>query len=112
MRLPAPSCSSSDLFDAAFALFLQNRPPNPARSLSVRASGLSLADEAPQLSLFPEEARVLRHTDLERAVDKIRAKYGYHGIQRGIMLTDPALNLDAKGVNIIHPIGFLGTLSQ
>lgn len=76
----------------------------------MRTSGLSLEDEAPQLSFPPEDARRLRRTDLERAMDSIRAKYGYQSIRRGIALLDPALDLDAKGANIIHPIGFLGTL--
>ena len=60
--------------------------------------------------MFPEETRRLRRTDLERVMDKIREKYGYYSIQRGLMLTDPALNLDAKSDNTVHPIGFLSTL--
>ena len=43
-------------------------------------------------------------------MDKIRAKYGYFSIRRAIILVDPALDLDAKGDHIIHPVGFLGTL--
>lgn len=66
------------------------------RSLSVPASGLSLEAEIDQFSLFHEENRVGRHTALERTMDKIWGKYGYHSIQCGIMLTDPALNLDAR----------------
>ena len=83
----------------------------PAGDPSVRACGLSPAEEAPQLSLFPEDVKRQKREDLEQAVDRIRAKYGYTGIRRGIQLLDPALDLDAKGSHIIHPIGFLGTLS-
>lgn len=110
-RLPRPACDSTSIFDCAFALFRQNRPRAPVRSLSVRASGLELAPDAPQLSLFVDDNRRQRRTDLENAVDRIRAKYGYESIRRGIMLTDPALDLDAKGCNIIHPIGFHNTLN-
>ena len=110
-KLAFPVSNSSDLFASAFRLFQANRPARPVRSLSVRAAGLSPADEAPQLSLFPEDVRRQKREDLERAVDRIRAKYGYTGIRRGIQLLDPALDLDAKGSHIIHPIGFLGTLS-
>ena len=109
-KLPLPTCSSSAIFDAAFQLFQDNHPAKPVRSLSVRACGLSLEAEAAQFSLFPEENRARRHTDLERAVDRIREKYGYHSIRRGVTLLDPALDLDAKGDHIIHPVGFLGTL--
>ena len=109
-HLHVPVCNSSDIFASAFRLYSQNRPSRPVRSLSVRASSLSLEEEQPQLSLFPDDNQRLRHTDLERAVDRIRRKYGYSSIQRGIMLQDPALNLDAKSDNTIHPIGFLSTI--
>ena len=110
-KLKAPASNSTDLFDAAFRLFCTNRPSRPVRSLSVRACGLSPAEETPQLSLFPEDVKRRKREDLEQAVDRIRAKYGYTGNRRGIQLLDPALDLDAKGSHIIHPIGFLGTLS-
>ena len=109
-RLCTPVCTAADLFQSAFRLYRDNRPPKPVRSLSVRALGLSPEEEHPQLSMFPEETRRLRRTDLERVMDKIREKYGYYSIQRGLMLTDPALNLDAKSDNTVHPIGFLSTL--
>lgn len=109
-RLHSPTCISSDLFSVAFSLFLENHPPRPVRSLSVRACTLSLVDEAPQLSFLPEDIQRLKRTDLECAMDRIRSKYGYESIRRGIMLTDPALDLDTKSNHIIHPIGFLGTL--
>ena len=111
-KLAFPVSNSSDLFASAFRLFCANRPARPVRSLSVRAAGLAPADEAPQLSLFPEDVRRQKREDLERAVDSIRARYGYTGIRRGIQLLDPALDLDAKGSHIIHPIGFLGTLAR
>ena len=111
-KLSMPLCNSTGIFEAAFALYLDHRPPRPVRSLSVRASGLTPVGDGVQLSLFGEERRSLKHTDLERAMDKVRAKYGYASIRRGIMLTDPALDLDARGEHIIHPIGFLATLNR
>lgn len=51
-----------------------------------------------------------RRTDIDRVIDRIRAKYGYFSIRRAITLLDPALDLDAKGDHTIHPVGFLGTL--
>lgn len=50
-----------------------------------------------QLSLFPEEQKAQRRADIDRTIDKIRAKYGYFSIRRAITLVDPALDLDAKG---------------
>ena len=63
-----------------------------------------------QLSLFPEERKAQRRADIDRAIDKIRAKYGYFSIRRAITLIAPALDLDARGDHTIHPVGFLGTL--
>ena len=82
----------------------------PVRSLSVKTSGLTPADGIVQLSLFPEMQKAQRRSDIDRALDKIRGKYGYHSIRRAIALVDPALDLNAKGNHIIHPIGFLQSL--
>lgn len=109
-KLREPVSNSTEIFEAAFRLFERNRPAHPVRSLSVRAAGLTQADTAPQLSLFPEVIRRQKRDDLEQAVDRIRGKYGYASIRRAIQLVDPALDLDAKSGHIIHPIGFLGTL--
>ena len=83
---------------------------HPVRSLSVQVSGLAPAEEMIQFSLFPEERKAQRRSDIDRTVDKIRAKYGYFSIRRAITLVDPALDLDAKKEHTIHPVGFLGTL--
>ena len=77
------------------------------RSLSVRALGLTMAQENVQLSLFEEDVKTQKRNDLEQTIDSIRSRYGYFSIQRGIMLTDPKLNLDAKREHTIHPVGFL-----
>lgn len=63
-----------------------------------------------ELSLFSEERKAQRRTDIDRVMDCIRVKYGYFSIRRAITLLDPALDLDAKGDHTIHPVGFLGTL--
>ena len=110
-RLSLPTSNATDLFSTSFQLFKAHHTSGkPVRSLSLRALGLVTADE--QLSLFPEEQARRREHDLEAIIDKLRAKYGYHSIRRGIALLDPALDLDAKGEHVIHPIGFLGTLEQ
>ena len=63
-----------------------------------------------QLSLFPEEQKAQRRAAIDRTLDRLRGKYGYFCIRRGITLVDPVLDLDARGEHIIHPVGFLGTL--
>lgn len=110
-KLHRPVCDSSSIFNAAFGPYQANRPIKAARSLSVSATGLSIAEECPQLSMFEEDNRALRRVDIEQAMDKIRSKYGYESIRRGIQLVHPELDLDAKGEHIIHPVGFLNTLN-
>ncbi len=63
-----------------------------------------------QLSLFPEEQKAQRRAAIDRTLDRLRGKYGDCSIRRAIVLVDPALELDARGEHIIHPVGFLGTL--
>ena len=110
-KLPVSTDSTLTIWEATVDIFRHSYTNGrPVRSLSVKASGLSPADGMTQLSLFPEERKAQRRADIDRAIDKIRAKYGYFSIRRAITLIDPALDLDARGDHIIYPVGFLGTL--
>lgn len=111
VRLTRPTSNTLDIWEAAVELFRRHHTAgSPVRSLSVKASGLSLAESMEQLSIFPEEQKAQRRATIDRTLDKLRSKYGYFIIRRAVTLLDPALDLDAKGDHIIHPIGFLGTL--
>ena len=95
--LARASCTTQDIFTAAFALYKQNKPEKPIRSVSVRACNLTVLDDV-QLSLFPEAARSQKQEQLETAIDGIRDRFGHFASQRGVMLTDLQLSaLDAKG---------------
>lgn len=110
-KLTHPTDSTLTIWEAAMDIFRRSHTGGrPVRSLSVKVTGLAPADETTQLSMFPEERKAQHRADIDRTIDKIRAKYGYFSIRRAITLVDPALDLDAKGDHIIHPIGFLGTL--
>lgn len=111
VRLTRPTCNTLDIWEAAVDLFLRHHTAgSPVRSLSVKASGLALAEEMEQLSMFPEIQKAQRRADIDRTLDRLRNKYGYFIIRRAVTLLDPALDLDAKGEHIVHPVGFLGTL--
>ncbi|WP_093989890.1 DNA polymerase IV [Massiliimalia timonensis] len=102
-----PNRTVKDLFDQSFSLFKLHLPEKPVRSLSVRACQLSVMGNE-QLSLFPEEFKLQKLERLDRAIDKLRERYGHFSIQRGIMLTDPELsNLDPKRDHIIYPVRFI-----
>lgn len=112
-QLPDSTANTLDIWEATLELFRQHHTGGePVRSLSVKASGLTPADGVVQLSLFPEVQNAQRRGDIDRALDKIRDKYGYHSIRRAIVLVDQALDLDAKGAHSVHPIGFFGTLHE
>ncbi len=106
-RLSYPTCTAKDLFDRAFALYRENKPECPVRSLGVRACHLSIQG-VQQLSLFEEAAKRQKQEQLERTMDSLRSRFGHFAIRRGIMLCDPALSaLDPVNDHVIHPQAFL-----
>ena len=111
-RLLRPTANTLDIWEAAVEIFRQHHAGGVSvRSLSVKVGNLAPAEEMGQMSLFPEEQKAQRRAMIDQTLDKLRRKYGYFCIRRGITLVDPSLDLDAKGDHIIHPIGFLGTHS-
>ena len=90
----------------AFALYKNNKPDKPIRSIGIRASGL-IPFGYVQESMFEEVNKIQKREDLEQAVDKIRAKYGYFSVRNGTVLSDRDLSaLDAKEEHVILPFGF------
>ena len=112
-KLPRPTNSTMAIWETAVDLVTRSRSGDiPIRSLSVKVSGLSPADETDQMSLFPDLQREQRRKDIDRVVDQIRAKYGYFSIRRAVTLLDPALDLDARGDHVIHPVGLSSMFSN
>ena len=110
-QLRIPTCTSQAIFEKAFALYQNNRPANPVRSLGVRACKLSYV-EYRQLSFLDDMVKDQRQEDLERSIDKIRQRYGHYSIRRGIMLMDKNLShLDPITEHTIYPEAFLKTQS-
>ncbi|MBQ3109371.1 MAG: DNA polymerase IV [Clostridia bacterium] len=93
-KLRRPTDLSSELIEAAMALFLANYRvpfPKPIRSVGVGAADLVPADAPQQLSLLEDESARLREERLERAIDYVRGRYGYDAIRRAVLLTDPEI---------------------
>lgn len=106
-QLSIPTCTAQSIFEKSFALYQDNRPLNPVRSLGVRACKLSYMKYR-QLSFLEDAARDQRQEDLERSIDTIRQRYGHYSIQRGIMLMDESLShLDPIAEHTIYPEAFL-----
>lgn len=83
-------------------LYRQHRPREPLRSVGVRGCRL-LPLECQQLSLFDRHPERLR---LEQTVDGLRQRFGSKSVQRGLMLTDPALSAVDPADHVIHPVGY------
>jgi len=109
MALPAPSMIATELTDAAMKLLRKHyRWEKPLRGVGIRGTNLIPLDAVRQLSMFGDEERRRALEQLEYAIDGIRRRYGYHSIGRALLSTDEKLGkLDAKGDNVIHPVGYL-----
>ena len=96
-----PTMLCGDIAQAAFALYCRHFPiGTQVRMLGVTVSGFDYHIEQLTLdSLISDEGAA--HEKKERAEDaiaKLREKYGYASVQRGIVLEDEKLNgLDIRG---------------
>lgn len=90
--LPRATCSAADIAATAVRLMAKLHAfPAPLRSVTVAA--IRLTDRnVTQLSIFDDAGE--REEKLEESIDKIRGKYGYKSVKRGLMLkNDLAVNL-------------------
>ncbi len=91
-KLDYESCVSGVLFDKAWSLYRTSGfTRRPLRLIGVRACELSHGG-AEQLSLFADHTKTKRQEQEERAIDKIREKFGHFSVQRGIMMMDTELS--------------------
>jgi len=86
-KIKRPTDITRDILDISFELFKEVRTL-PLRSIGIRASTLVHADEPEQMNLFVNEKKHEYQRTIDRAVDTIRGKYGYHSIQRGLTRLD------------------------
>ena len=85
MPLSSPTQDGKKLYHAACHLFDTLWNGNPIRLLGIRAGKLTDADEPVQLDLFSYDPKAIeKEQKIERAMDKIREKFGKDLIQKGI----------------------------
>ena len=94
----APTALCGDIATTAFALFCKHYPLGAkVRLLGVTISGLDYHIEQLNLLDLTEDSYGKKER-AEDAVAKIRAKYGYASMQRGVVMADETLNgLDIRG---------------
>lgn len=108
LKFNRPSCLASEFVDYAIRLYMrENICSKPLRSLGIRGTGLVPADSVVQLSLFDDETKRDNLIKLEHTMDYLRERYGYFSLQRGTLLRDRKIVIDAKNENIIHPVSYI-----
>lgn len=68
----------------------------PLRSIGIRAIDLVSEKEPIQTTMFKDEQKEKRLEDLEKAIDKVREKYGKESIVRSVILSDSVLGMSNK----------------
>lgn len=109
-KLKTPTSASLEIARTAFDLFRKSYSWGlPIRSIGVRGAGLVSAEQPVQLSLFADHSKREKWERIDKAVDSIRARYGYSSIHRAAMQADPLLGkINPKDDHIVHPIGYFG----
>ncbi|MDR2590343.1 MAG: hypothetical protein LBC71_05095, partial [Oscillospiraceae bacterium] len=83
-KLKRATDTTREILDVAYELFKEVRML-PLRSIGIRMATLVDVNEPEQLSLFVAENEINYNRSIDRAVDEIRNKFGYHSISRGGM---------------------------
>ncbi len=89
-----PTTLCGDIAKAAYKLFCERFPENtPVRMLGITLSGFDYHIEQISLDSFMEEGKAYEKREkVENAVAKLREKYGYASMQRGVVLEDETCN--------------------
>lgn len=89
----SPTSLCGEVAKAAYALFCKNYPlGEKVRLIGVTLSGFDYHIEQMALDVAGEKATYEKMERAENAVAKIREKYGYAKLQRGVVLADERLN--------------------
>ena len=95
----SPTAHCGDIAKAAYALYCQHFPLSMrVRMLGITVSGFDYHIEQIRLDDVLDGQDYEREERMESAVEKIRKKYGYATLQRGLVMEDEKLNgLDIRG---------------
>jgi len=89
-----------EILETGFELYKEVRML-PLRGIGLRMATLVPAGEPEQMNLFINEKKHANQRSIDRAVDTIRDKYGYHSIKRGLTVLDDQLGgLNAREEHI------------
>lgn len=90
--LERPTMISREIFSAAERLVCENYSwERPLRSIGVRVTELVAQADGVQLDMFTDNRARERRISLDLTTDRLRNKYGYHCLHRGLSVLDPSL---------------------
>lgn len=79
----------------------------PVRSVGISVSDLAADTIYSQTSLFCDEVKREKAERLDKAVDRLKARFGTFAVQPAVLLKDRKLSgFDPKNDHIIHPVGY------
>ena len=106
--LKRPTFLTSELAEMAMKIFRQKYEfSHPIRSLGLRATNLTPANQPLQMDFFSDHAEIIQAERLEQTIDHVRRRYGHQAIVRGIIYEDRALTgIIPKEAHTIHPVNF------
>ena len=104
--LISPSYITNEIAQKAVDIFhTKYHFVKPVRSIGVRAINLVAENTLVQTNLFQNEDERRKQEELDKTLDRIRDRYGYRAIRKGILLEDRELtNANPIDEHIIHPV--------
>lgn len=108
-KIETPTDITGEIAKTAMELFRANyRWSKPIRSIGVRAFDLCDVCTPWQVSLWNDPQKREKQQRMDRAVDDIRRRFGFHSIQRGLTLSDKTLTVvNAREDHTVHPHGYM-----
>ncbi len=90
IRLTTPTDCDRELRDVGLRLLREaHQWPAPLRSLALRGEELFPAGAPEQIDIFEDYVNKTAQRNLDRAVDRLRGKYGSEAVIRGAVFADP-----------------------
>lgn len=107
-KMEQPTMLASELARYAMKLFRESYHwRRGIRSIGVQATDFIPATEPVQLDFFADNKRREKEEKIEKAVDRLRQRFGPFAVQRAVVLQDTKLTGFApKTDHVIHPVSY------
>ncbi len=99
---------TEEIAGEALSLFREHyRWKRPVRSIGISVSDLAADTIYSQTSLFCDEVKREKVERLDKALDRLKVRFGTFAVQPAVLLKDRKLSgFDPKNDHIIHPVGY------